>query len=264
MPPFLFHIGRMKKLQIELNPATSKDVVLENIASSKQRQTPFIQLQQAHDKEVFICGNAPSIKSNIDKITGEVWAINGAYDYLIGQGIVADVHFLWDASELLLNYIENKNTKTRYLLASHCSPKLFDALEGYNVEIFHAEIGHDIECKEQPIFHGGCAGCTRAPFIAYGLGYRKIHILGADASYGEQSHINRDDSEVVDVDVMDVTLGGKTYKTAAWMAQQAYELPKIVNALKGAQLIVYGDGLFPHAAKMCGVHYEQLNKLGKI
>lgn len=257
----------MEELKITPKPEASAQEAFDNIRHAHTLGLPIVsELLPAHDGVVSICGNAPSLAKTMKHIKGDVWALNGAHDYLLNQGIFPHVGFYWDAVHEAVRHAQNPMEGVKYYIASHCHPDMFEALKGHDVTLFHAEMGHEaqplIESLEwfAPIFHGGSTATMRAPFLAYGLGYREIHIHGTDGSYGEVSHIDRDDYDDYGVESIEVTCYDKTFKTAPWMAVQAKELPKIAHLMKDAKIIVHGDGLVPHVARVFGLHAGQYER----
>lgn len=250
----------MQELKLSVKTDSVESEVINNIRHAHSLNLPIIdEFTPAHDRAVNICGSGKSLKDTAREIIGDTWAINSAHDWLIERDLYPKAAFFFDASPLMVNHIKRPLKGVTYYVASHCHPDLFALLRGQDVVLFHADIGHDIQpvIKElnwhAPIFHGGCAGATRAPYIAYGLGYRQIHLHGADSSFDGETHINRTEEG----EIIDVTCYGKTFYCHPWMAAQAKEIIKIPHTLKNANIVVHGEGLLPHIARAHGIHWEQ-------
>lgn len=257
--PLSFFRVSMGRLEVNLICDTTREQVIANIESCYKRGYPILQTEQAHDGVVSLCGAAPSMKDTIGELKGDVWAVNSAHNYLISCGVVPDVGFFWDAGTTMLQHLNNPHKDVHYYVATHCAPEVFDRLDGYKVTVFHAEIGYNIQPEIEamnwiaPIYHGGSAGATRMPFIAYGLGYREIHLHGADASFDENTHVNWDMWDQFDNNSLEVTCYGRTFKTIPCLSVQAKEIPRIAETLVGARIIPHGDGLLQHVARMHGL-----------
>lgn len=251
----------MEELRVNLTLGTDRAQVIRNIEDNHDLGLPLLGMEPVKAGAVSICGGGPSLLSTLDELTGEIWGLNATHDFLVSKGIDVDVAFLWDPHVMMADMVTPRE-ETRYYLASHCNPKLFEKLKGCDIHIFHAEIGHDIAPDidrigwHGPIIGGGSGAVTRAPFLAYCLGFREIHLFGGDSSFTESSHVDRAEHGRV----IDVTCGERTFKCHAWMAAQAKELPKICRTIP-AQIVVHGDGLLPHIAALSGVHYQQLKDM---
>lgn len=134
-----------------------------------------------------VVGSGPSVRGLLWELAdwpGEVWAINGAYDYLQDKGIVPDGFFGIDPLPGLAAYLRRPNEKTTFYIASMCDPAVFDALAGYQVKLWHAA-GEDTFPKGHWIVGGGTTAITRAPYFALLRGWRDITLYGADSSFAD-------------------------------------------------------------------------------
>ncbi len=150
-----------------------------------------------------------------------------------------------------------------YYVASRCDYSVFSRLSGLPITLWHAtgdqgllEMLADIpgEC-DRPCVNGGSGAVTRAIYLAFAMGYRDIHLHGADSSYG-RGEMGKFDTHVVGAVVpengMNVYLNRKMYRTSAWMAAQAQELTIFYQPLvnMGAKITAHGTGLLPDMWKM--------------
>lgn len=261
------HLEDFVPLKVNLILDCEDSVVEDNLRHAATLGYEVVTISEPKSGAVSICGTAPSLKDTIKDLKGEVWAINGTHDYFVDNNVKFDVCFLWDAHEMLCRYVNKPQKHITYLCASHCHPKLFEKLKGYNVKLFHTNIGPIVKPLirslgwDQPIFNGGSAGCTRAPAIAYGMGFREIHIHGADASFdkNQDTHVSRDDRVDFGSDELEVLCLGKLFNTTPWMSRQAEEIAHIRFALMDSKFYVHGDGLVPHVAEIYGFHIRNNN-----
>ncbi len=225
------------------------DVAHANIRSSVARGLPLLKRVPAHDRIISICGAGPSLSRTWKDLAGDVMACNSAIRYLTDVARV-DYAFLWDADPRCVKFIR---PGCEYLVASRCDPAVFDALEGMHVTLWHAagEVGLDDLLKEiggqpEPVT-GGSACITRAIELAYALGYRDIHLHGADSSYeGDATHVT---GSLVYEDAKLTTFGGRSFLAPGWLGIQAQEFARYTMPWAkghGVKLTVHGDGLLPY------------------
>lgn len=221
-------------------------------------------IQPEHEKTVSIVGSAPSLQWTYEDIEGDVLACNAAHDFLIDRNIEPTFEMLWDADPVITKFFTPRKGVI-YLVASRCHPGVFEKLHGYDVRVWHA--GGD-ECLErllvnknrmEPIINGGSAAVVRAMFLAYAMGYRKMHLFGVDSSYEGMTHFQK---SVVPEEELEVVCLGQWFKTTPWLAMQAEDFKIIAPALRegGAEIIVHGTGLVPTIARENG--FSTPNYLG--
>lgn len=230
--------------------------VRRNIRATLQTgYKPFNSLlSEPHDRVVSVCGFGPSFKDTYRLIEGDIWACNGAHNWLIDKGIIPKFGMFWDAAEVVSKFVKPHKDVT-YLVASRCHRSVFEALEGCNVVVWHAagdecleELLNEFNRKE-PMLHGGTASVTRSMVVAMTMGYMRINLFGADSSYqDEHTHVLK---SVVEERPLRIRCLGEWFNSTAWLAGQVEDFrlmaPDMVS--QGAKLKVYGTGLLPHLAK---------------
>lgn len=214
-------------------------------------------LADPHDGVISLCGSAPSFKQSYHQVKGDVYACNAAHDFLIERGIVPKYAMLWDAAELMTG-MAKPNKDVKYLIASRCHESLFEQFSNSDVVVWHAEGDACLEDllvkynRREPMIGGGSAAVVRAMFVAFAMGYRKMHLFGVDGSFSEdETHVRK---SLVDEPDMQVYVEGKWFRTASWAALQAEDFKLIAPALRdaGTKITIYGDGMIPHIAKTLG------------
>jgi len=245
------------ELQIKLCQYTSDETIRKNVEHSITLDLPLLKLDSCSGT-VSICGGGPSLEDTYRDLKGDVMACNGTYDFLLKKGIIPKYLFLWDPGQKILDYLDNLQKETTYIVSSACCPELFKKLEGYDVLLFHAyaepviqEVLTEKGKKGEYMIPGGCCAMTRSPVVAYFMGYREIHLHGADSSLKDgKSHVG---DGTPNRNVIDVTCAGRTFYTPTWLAAQAEEfIPIVQNLMPQAKVKVHGDGLLPHIAKQHG------------
>lgn len=266
----VWKVGGLTSLPEMKGANTSPEQMLANVAENIKLDVEWFTGAPEHSKTlVLVCGG-PSMRNNLKAIKAhkqrgaKIATVNNAMRFLLENGIKPDHHIILDARPENLAFLDDAPEGVRYFLASQCDPSLFAALlksKGkYDVILWHNSVGdgsaieeltQDID-KPTVCVPGGCTVGLRALWLAWGSGYRKVHVYGMDSSYEEdgQHHayaqpINDADSHIY------VQMAGKTYRCAPWMARQANDFQKSWGELKrcGMKLFVHGTGLIPDMAK---------------
>lgn len=253
------------KLFIEGHLANTDDEIdlnIESVLSSDY--IPFNTLLDAESGAVAIVGSGPSLKDNWERLktfNGDLIACNAALEFLLERGIVPKYAMCFDADNLANEFAVPKKGVT-YLLASRCTPTMFDRLKDCNVVVWHAAGDSNISelltkyNKMEPMVAGGGTATTRALGIAVALGYKKLHMWGTDSSFSEgNTHIRQSTTKEKTIEIM---CNKKAFITAPWMAKQAEDFKIIAPQLRmaGIRIIVHGYGLIPHIAEGLGFEVD--------
>lgn len=178
----------LKARELESSCVVDEEGRVSNLTRVLERGFPSIERSEPHDRKLAVVGSGPSVKEHLEELRtwdGEVWAINGAYDYLVSQGVIPQGFVGMDPLPGLAEYVLGVRPESTAYLASFCDLSVFDNLEGKNVVLWHPESENMIERypKGSMIIGGGSTVMTRAPFLAHCLGYRDITLFGADSSF---------------------------------------------------------------------------------
>ncbi len=160
---------------------------IANLKSNLQRGLPVCVPLPPKEGPLAIIASGPSLADHLEELRqwpGEIWAINGAYDYLLSQEIIPGGFFAVDPLPGLAEYVKNARTDTTFYLASTCDPSVMDALVGFKVYLWHGACEDDAMYPQgSKLVAGGTTAVTRAPFLALMLGWRDITLFGVDSSY---------------------------------------------------------------------------------
>jgi hypothetical protein len=180
----------LKAALLESHCIVAEEGRLANLKSNLARGLPVTQAVPEHQRPLLIVGSGPSVSGLIEYIKqwpGDVWAINGAYDFLLSHGLICEGFFGIDPLPELADYLRNANEYTTFYISSFCDPAVFDALEGRKVMLWHAMAeNRDVFPEGHQMIYGGTTAVTRAPFLALALGYRDINMVGVDSSYDKE------------------------------------------------------------------------------
>jgi hypothetical protein len=177
---------------------------------------------------------------------GEIWAINGAYDYLVRAAVIPCGFVGIDPLPTLAEYVINIEPETTCYMSATCDPAVFDALKGKQVKIwFPDQERNEMFPVGSTLVRGGTCAITRAPYLAYNLGYRDITLFGADASFDGSRYCYVDGTYKEDSyrEAYPVSVDGKTvYYTEINLLKQCAQMGVIVEQFRG-MLKVDCDGL---------------------
>jgi uncharacterized Rossmann fold enzyme len=251
--PRIWKVGGGSSAEIEIRPNVEEGVFTQHILANKDRGQRLRRVE-AHDRHAVIVAGGPSLKSELESVRSRqehgqtIFAVNGACNWLWGQGIKADACVLMDAREDNAQFIRHP---VQYYLASQCHPSLFDkAPEAIR---YHGHLnGIEQIVGDEMTIAGGSTSGLKACVIAYALGYRNLHLYGFDSSYADdEGHaypqpLNDNES------IIEATWGtDEVFRCAGWMIVQAEEFQHLAKQLVdgGATLTVHGSGLLPTIAK---------------
>lgn len=173
---------------IPSNCVVDADGCRRNVESALARDLRVCGWAPFRTGQLAIVGSGPSVLTYLNELrswSGEIWAVNGAYRFLLKQGIVAHAFVGLDPVPGLKEYVEVRDEKTAFLISSACDPCVFDELENAAVYLWHSKHG-DFDYPEGSAVVGGGTTClTRAPFLAQMLGWRDITVFGGDCSFAD-------------------------------------------------------------------------------
>jgi uncharacterized Rossmann fold enzyme len=267
----VWKVGGFSRADLDKICNTEMAQLCTNVRKSCKRDLPWLDTAPAHDGHAVIVGGGPSINKRLEEIRKRrslgqsIWALNGSSQWLRRYGIIPDYHVLVDARKENKAFIVQPHFHTHHLVASQCHPRVFDKLFLHNVTLWHANVAEFqpiIEAAnkhDRPIhlFGGGSTVGLNAMTLAFGLGYRKIHLYGMDSSYSADGAHHGYVQELNDNDlVVDVICGDKKFRAAPWMVQQVNEFERLAIELIDDDCIitVHSDGLLDAMAKDIMAH----------
>lgn len=171
-------------------PATAK----RNVEASFARNLPRFQKMRGLGNAtgpVAIVGGGPSLRDqlkNLGSYPGVIVACGTVHDYLIENGVIPRCLIVGDpdADGVTLRWLRYPQKRTTYLVASHCPVAVFDALTGYDVRMWHLDVGEGEgapDFRGEPAVPGGHFTVARAWVLAAIMGFREIDFFGFDCSF---------------------------------------------------------------------------------
>lgn len=253
----------LAEFKSDVVPNTSVEVAINNIKANCQLSLPWLEILPENNGDAVIVGGAPSLKEKLDEIkirkqNGHfIIATNGTFDYLWDNGIIPDAHIIIDARPDNVRFISKPRKEIHYYIAAQCSPEVFKALEGMNVTLLHMNRMGSIEAippTDKPInlLSSGSTVGLMSISLAHVLGYRRFHIYGMDSSYSDKEHHAYEQQLNNNENLLEIEVGGREFKAAPWMVQQANEFQQLAALLANEDCLitVAGDGLIPHIARL--------------
>ena len=209
-----------------------------NLASAMARGLPMaIQLPE-RDGPLAIVASGPSAREHIEEFRawpGEVWAINGAYDFLLDHGIIPKGFFGIDPLAGLADYVRNPQKETTFFLASTSDPSVFDALKDHDVQLFHPA-SEDMEFPDGWVIGGGTTALTRVPYLGILRGWRDVTLFGADSSFDGRRYCYEWGRYPTDIDVETIWLeinGEGPFETEIGLLKQVSQMGVLIDKFKG-------------------------------
>jgi hypothetical protein len=238
----------MKAALLESHCIVSEEGRAVNLKANLTRGLPVLErVVPEHERPLLIVGSGPSVSELTEYVkdfAGDVWAINGAYDFLLSHGLICEGFFGIDPLPQLADYLKNANEYTTFYISSMCDPAVFDALEGHKVLLWHAMAENREQFPEgHQMIYGGTTAVTRAPFLALALGYRSINMIGVDSSYDKERGQYCYQWGTYETDIAEMTIpvsinGEGPFMTEIGLCKQVAQLGTMITAFNRSREIL--------------------------
>ena len=161
---------------------------------------------------------------------------------------------------MLVECLPNIPEDAIYYLAAQVHPCVFDHLKDRDVRLWYmADDQVKLPWGAYPIY-GGSTCLSRAPNLAWALGYREVHVFGGDSSFTHKTHVHGGE---LPTNTIEARVGDRMFKTTRAMMSQGVEfveqMPEWARMKPPLSVSIYGDGLMPAlvAEAMNSGGYEQ-------
>lgn len=224
----------------------------EQIKHAIQRVTGRIQPHDTRDEPIAIVGFGPSLNDTWEQIRNfkYVMTCSGAHKFLREKGITPQWHVEVDPRSHKVGLMGEPCRDTTYLIASTCHPKVFEHLDGYDVQLWHVfdstEEGQRILPRGEWAVTGGCDVGLRALTLAAFLGFRDLHVFGLDGSARETRHAGPHPNSGKAKHYAETEYDGVTYKTTPAMLAAAQQVRHEMEQMPKVKATFYGEGLIQH------------------
>ena len=204
----------MRLIHLDSRCVIDDDGCAINLKSALARSLPSCSPLPERTGRLASVGAGPSVRDFLGELRGydEIWAVNGAYGFLLDHGIVPHGFVALDPVPGLLEYVQRAHKDTVHYISLMCDPCVFDALSGFNVMTWIPAQDHTNLVFKPGSFlvPGGTTALTRTPALAKMLGWRDVTIFGADSSFSDGRYAYKDGtykedskSEIIEVWVGD-------------------------------------------------------------
>ncbi len=225
------------------DPATRQ----AQIDSAVKRKLPVVVQRKARRGKVAIVASGPSVTDYVDMLKewdGEIWGINRAFEWMRHRGVKPTGFIGVDPEWFLVECLPNIPQDATYYLAAQVHPGVFDHLKDRNVRVWYMADGQVKLPWGAYQIYGGSTALSRAPNLAWALGYREVHVFGGDSSFTHKTHVHGGE---LPPDWVPAEVGNVTYKTTRAMMSQAVEfveqMPEWALMKDPLSVSVYGEGL---------------------
>lgn len=254
---------------------TPVETLMKNVKTNLKRHLPQIRAFQVRDgAEIMIAGGGPSLAAQLDTIWekrqagAKLFALNGAHDYLLANGIMPSAQIIVDAQEHMTRFVQTPRPGIKYLIASQCHPAVFEALKDYDVWIWHSAMDEAtgyLNLLTQYYFGnfqvmlGGSTVALRSIWIARAVGFENIHLFGVDSCLMNNEHHAYQQKENDGDEVKTILCADRKFQCSGWMVSQAVEFMDMIKAVGHLfKLQIHGDGLLAHIMQTGAQAFETL------
>ncbi len=170
---------------LESHCVVSSDGCERNLVNVLARGLPLCKEQPERPDRLAIVAAGPSVPAFLDEIRTfeHIWAVNGAYNWLLDQGIIPTGFVGGDPLPGLAGYLTRASKKTTFYMSGLCDPSVFDILRDHDVRLWMPVQDTVPDAKGLPLIGGGTTVVTRAPFLGRFLGFADQTMYGVDSSF---------------------------------------------------------------------------------
>jgi len=261
-------------LKRTLRPGREK--LASNVWHNIKSGRPQITFFQPQETPIMLCAGGGSLLDHVDEIRTnqlsgmEVVCVGNAGHTLMEHGIKINGHVLVDGAERNRSFVVGTRD-TRYFVASQCDPSVLKALHNHKyVYLWHAgcvaDEQQDLDAHYGPgkwfSILGGSYVTLRAISLMHVLGYKWIHVYGFDSCMKEEDHHAYSQPNADGRKVKEVEIGGKRFRAAYWMLDQATQFYESVQNQRfgEAELAIHGNGLIAAMVESCSAPTWELNQ----
>lgn len=251
-----------------------EDFLLSNISYAVRQGATQVRPDPPKPDRVILIGGGPSLADPaiFETIRTMLWegntflvTMNGAYHWAIERNLRPNTQIVMDAQPHNARFVDPPVPNCRYLLASQCHPKVWDAVKGRsNVWIFHAAAGGDDRVtdylnkfygeKHWYGVSGGTTVATRSISVLRTLGYIRFELFGVDSCWmGNVHHAysqpenDKDRRMKVDIHPAGHPEMVRTFQCSPWHMKQVEDFIQVIR-VNGQHFLlsVHGDGMIAY------------------
>ena len=259
----------LPSIKVEARVNISDEIVVEQVRQNVRRQLPQAMPYAEQDSELILACGGPSLESEFSRLRdlreegAKLVSMNGTHDWLLERGLKPSAFVMIDGRPENVKFVRNPQRETKYYIASQCHPSVLDALEGYDVYLFHSILSLDKEGahaeaireyyfgRAMPVT-GASTVATRAMVLFSLMGFRYFHVFGFDSCWLTGKHHAYTQVENDADPSIPVWCGGKWWECSPFHIAQADEFQQMVRVLGDRfEMQIYGEGLIAHMVNTC-------------
>jgi uncharacterized Rossmann fold enzyme len=279
---------------VTTSTATSSEESMENVRLNVGRSIPWFhdlypvkEEDRVPGKRIALVGGGPSIKDTVYELMDfqTIIACGSVHDWLQANSPRVPTYCaVCDPDPVMANYLRAPDHNTKYLISSHANKTVFDALEGYDVTMWHCwpigigdEEARDFLQEKTPgwvAVGGGCTVGLRALTLAMMMGFTELHFFGFDSCMGvsddnHHAYPFTDDTKEFLGDIYNLRIGMGTgendlpqereYRVAGYQLAQAEHYKQMLQAFGHLfRPIFHGPGLLADLQAMIDIETQRL------
>ena len=235
----------------ETNYAATMEEHDANVRAAIALGYPSLERGTTTSEPVAVACSGPSLKTTYRELKhfDKILSCSGAHQFLLDHGIVPTWHMEGDPRAHKAVFVKRPHRRVQYLLASSCHPKVFQALKGYQIKVWHVlsnakdlvTLGH--YPPGQWVLTGGTNVGMRAMVMARLLGYVDVHLFGMDCSAGETFHTGHHPNDPPKQAWVPVRVGDRVFQSTALFIGYAKQFFHEMLQLPDVEFTLHGDGL---------------------
>ena len=184
----------MEFTALESQCVVSEEDCARNLKIALARGLPLCKEGSGRKDRLAVVAAGPSVPDFLDEIrqSDVIWAVNGAYHYLLSEGIVPHGFVGVDPLPGLAAYVKDGHPDTDFHISGLCDDSVFEALKTNKVHLWFPKQDAVPDLQGLPLIQGGTTAVTRAPFLAKYMGFTDVTLYGVDSSFERGRYCYRD------------------------------------------------------------------------
>ena len=264
---------------------------MDNVRANVLRKLPWFHEKypvkdedRVAGKLIALVGGGPSIHDTVHELMDfqTIIACGSSHDWLQAHSPRVPTYcVVCDPDPVMANYLRAPDHGTKYMVSSHCNASVFDALEGYDVTMWHCwPVGNgdqevrDFLQENTPDWcavGGGCTVGLRSITLSIMMGFTDIHFFGFDSCMGlkeDEHHAYpfTDETKEFLGDIYDIKIGmgpsypkPREYRVAGYQLAQAEHYKQMLQAFGHLfRPIFHGPGLLTDMQAMIDIEAQRL------
>lgn len=264
---------------------------MDNVRANIGRPHPWfhqnfpVKEEDRIGRRIALVGGGPSLKNTVHELMDFpiIIACGSAHDWLQANSPrIPTFCAVCDPDPVMANYLRAPDKKTKYLVSSHANATVYEALEGYDIAMWHCwpigagdQEARDFLQEKTPgwvAVGGGCTVGLRSLTLALMMGFSEIHFFGFDSCMGmsdDEHHVYpfTDTSKEFLGDIYNVKIGmgaengpaPREYRVAGYQLAQADHYKQMLAAFGHLfRPTFHGPGLIADMQRMIDTETQRI------